>query len=198
MSKEEKTLVTGLVLAGGRAQRFGGMDKGLVAFRGRSMVAHVLERLRPQVDELLISANRNVALYAGLGPRVIEDERSDFPGPLAGILRGLEEASSPLLATAPCDAPLLPLGLVPRLFRAIEAAGADAAVAKVGGRRQPVFALYRRDVLSTLVEYLARDGRKVDGWHATLKVAEVGFDDEAGSFVNINTPEDLARAEREA
>ncbi len=196
LTREEKNAVTGLVLAGGRARRFGGSDKGLVAFLGRPMIAHVLERLAPQVEEILINANRNVETYATFGPRVIEDERQDFAGPLAGIQRGLVEATSPLVATVPCDAPLLPRDLVQRLSHALESGEADAAVAKVGTRSQPVFALYRRSVLPTLKDYLARDGRKVDGWHSTLRVVQVPFDDVAESFTNINTPEDLTRAER--
>lgn len=198
MSKGEEPAVTGLVLAGGRARRFGGTDKGLLTFQGRPMISHVLERLAPQVDEVLINANRNVQTYRGFGPRVIEDEVEGFAGPLAGIQRGLTEASHPLLATVPCDAPRLPADLVRRLHQALAAAGADAAVATSGGRTQPVFALYRRSLLPMLNEYLARDGRKVEGWHSTLNVARVPFDDETAAFTNINTPEDLARAEREA
>ncbi len=198
LSKDEKPVVTGLVLAGGRARRFGGVDKGLVSFLGRPMIAHVLERLAPQVEEILISANRNVPTYAGFGHRVIEDERQDFPGPLAGIQRGLAEATHLLVATVPCDAPLLPRDLIQRLLQALRAHQADAAVATVGTRNQPVFALYRRSVLPTLEDYLARDGRKVDAWHSTLRVVPVPFDDVAESFTNINTPDDLTRAEREA
>lgn len=195
MSKEQKLLVSGLVLAGGRARRFGGMDKGLMPLRGRPMITHVLERFAPQVDEVLINANRNTETYRGFGPRVIEDEVQGFAGPLAGIQSGLEAAAHPLLATVPCDSPWLPGDLVARLLGALSANRADAVVAKLADRRQPVFALYRRSVLAALKQYLAGDGRKVDGWLATLKVIEVSFDDEAEAFANINTPEDLARAE---
>jgi molybdenum cofactor guanylyltransferase len=198
LSKEEKRLVSGLVLAGGRARRFGGMDKGLMPLRGRPMITHVLERFAPQVDEVLINANRNLETYRSFGPRVIEDELQGFAGPLAGIQSGLAASGHPLLATVPCDSPWLPGDLVARLLGALSTNQADAAVAKLGARRQPVFALYRRSVLAALKRYLAGDGRKVDGWLATLNVIEVPFDDEAEAFANINTPEDLARTQGSA
>jgi molybdenum cofactor guanylyltransferase len=198
LSKEEKPRVSGLVLAGGRARRFGGTDKGLLPLRGRPMITHVLGCFAPQVDEVLINANRNLETYRSFGPRVIEDEVQGFAGPLAGIQSGLAAASHPLLATVPCDSPWLPGDLVARLLEALSANQADAAVAKLGARRQPVFALYRLGVLPALKRYLAGDGRKVDGWLATLNVVEVSFDDEAEAFANINTPEDLARNECDA
>jgi len=124
--------VTGIVLAGGQGSRMGGVDKGLQPFRGKPMVAHAVERFAPQVDELLINANRNVEQYARFGQRVISDEIAGFAGPLAGFERGLAHASGALVATVPCDSPFLPLDLVARLRTALEAAGADLAVAKTG------------------------------------------------------------------
>jgi molybdenum cofactor guanylyltransferase len=187
--------ITGVVLAGGQGSRMGGVDKGLQAFRGKPMVAHVLERLAPQVDEILVNANRNVELYAGFGHRVIADEIAGFAGPLAGFERGLAHAKGALVATAPCDSPFLPADLVARLRSALEAAHADLAVAKTGEQAHPVFCLMRRDVHASLRDFLAGGQRKIDRWYAGLTVVEVAFDDEAQAFLNINTREELAGLE---
>jgi len=188
--------VTGLILAGGLARRMGGGDKGLRLFRGRSMVAHAIERLAPQVDALLINANQNRESYATLGYPVIADVIDGYAGPLAGLHAGLSACATPLLVTAPCDSPFLPLDLVARLHAALELDVAQLAMARSGGWNQPVFALCRREVLDSLSAFLAAGGRKVDAWYAGLKVIEVEFPDEA-SFANINTPEDLERLERQ-
>jgi molybdopterin-guanine dinucleotide biosynthesis protein A len=190
-----KIEVTGLVLAGGQGSRMGGVDKGLQPFRGKPMVAHALERLAPQVDEVLINANRNVAEYGRFGPRVISDEIEGFAGPLAGFERGLAHASGELVATVPCDSPFLPEDLVARLRAAMDAARADLAVAKTGALAHPVFCIMRRAVHGSLREFLASGQRKIDRWYAALHVVEVPFDDVAGAFVNINTREELAHLE---
>lgn len=188
--------VTGVVLCGGRARRMDGTDKGLVVLRGRPLIAHVLERFGPQVDEVLVNANRNLDTYRGFGPSVIEDDIAGFPGPLAGVRCGLTRAAHALVATVPCDAPALPGDIVARLIAALREEGAMAAVASSGGRTQPVFALYRRDCLPALDAFLAAGGRKVDDWHTQLGAVHVDFGSAADAFANINTPEDLARAER--
>jgi len=187
--------LTGIVLAGGQGSRMGGVDKGLQAFRGRPMVAHAIERFAPQVDELLINANRNVAAYEGFGHGVISDEIAGFAGPLAGFERGLAHASGSLVATVPCDSPFLPADLVARLRAALEGAGADLAVAKTGAQAHPVFCLMRRSVLPSLRDFLASGQRKIDRWYAALRVVEVAFDDEPDAFRNINTREELAELE---
>src|SRR6476469_5068234 len=138
--------ITGIVLAGGQGSRMGGVDKGLQPFRGKAMVAHVLERLAPQVGTILVNANRNVEAYAAFGHRVIADEIEGFAGPLAGFERGLAHAATPLVVTAPCDSPFLPLDLVKRLHEALVRDGADLAVAKTGDQAHPVFSLMRRAV----------------------------------------------------
>jgi len=186
--------VTGLILAGGLARRMGGGDKGLRLFRGRPMVAHAIERLAPQVNALIINANQNREAYAALGYPVIADVIDGYAGPLAGLHAGLSACATPLLVTAPCDSPFLPLDLVARLHAALEVDAAQLAMARCGGWNQPVFALCRREVLDSLGAFLAAGGRKVDAWYAALKVVEVPFPDEA-SFANINTPEDLERLE---
>ena len=188
--------VTGLVLAGGEGRRMGGVDKGLQPFRGRPMVAHVVERLAPQVDELLINANRNPEAYARFGHRVIADEIPGFAGPLAGFERGLAHAAGDLVATVPCDSPFLPADLVARLRERLEAAGAELAVARTGAQPHPVFCLMRRTVLPSLQAFLAAGERKIDRWYSRLAVEEVAFDDEADAFLNINTREELGNLEK--
>jgi molybdopterin-guanine dinucleotide biosynthesis protein A len=183
--------VTGVVLAGGLGRRMGGVDKGLVELRGRPMAGWVLERLRPQVDELIINANQNAERYAAFGYPVFPDDIGDFAGPLAGLHAALSRARHPLVATAPCDSPFLPADFVERLHAALDTAGAKLAVARTFDQPQPVFCLCRRDVLPHLGDFLAAGGRKIDLWYATLKIVEVRFDDEADAFRNINTRDEL-------
>jgi molybdenum cofactor guanylyltransferase len=183
--------VTGVVLAGGQGSRMGGVDKGLQPFLGRPMVAHAVERLAPQVDELLINANRNPEAYAELGHRVIADEIEGFAGPLAGFERGLAHARGALVVTVPCDSPFLPADLVARLRSALERDNADLAVAKTGTQAHPVFCLMRRTLHASLRDFLAGGQRKIDRWYGAHKVVEVAFDDEAEAFRNINTLEEL-------
>ena len=187
--------ITGVILAGGLGRRMGGIDKGLQELRGRPLVAWVVERLAPQVDELLINANQNGERYAAFGHRVVPDQIPDFAGPLAGLHAALSAATHPLVATAPCDSPVLPGDLVSRLFSALTANAADLAVARTFDQPHPVFCLCKREVLPHLTEFLAGGGRKIDRWYATLKVVEVAFDDEAEAFENINTREELGRFE---
>jgi len=192
MSKQQ---ITGVVLAGGLGRRMGGTDKGLQELRGQPMVHWVIERLAPQVDELLINANQNGERYAAFGHRVVPDQIPDFAGPLAGLHAALSAATHSLVATAPCDSPFLPADLIFRLFSALTAANADLAVAKTFDQAHPVFCLCRRSVLPHLTEFLESGGRKVDRWYSTLNIVEVAFDDEADAFENINTHEELGRFE---
>ena len=173
----------------------GGVDKGLQEFRGKPMVAHVLERLAPQVDAILVNANRNVERYAAFGHRVIADEIEGFAGPLAGFERGLAHAKTDLVMTVPCDSPFLPADLVARMRAALERDDAQVAVARTGGQVHPVFCLMRRDVHESLRQFLASGQRKIDRWYPELRSTLVGFDDEADAFVNINTREELAGLE---
>jgi len=191
-----KATVSGIVLAGGQGSRMGGVDKGLQPFRGKAMVEHVIERLAPQVEELLINANRNPGDYARFGHRVIADEIPGFAGPLAGFERGLAHATGELVVTVPCDSPFLPSDLVARLRGRLEADGAQLAVARTGEQAHPVFCLMRREVLPSLQRFLGSGQRKIDRWYESLEVAQVAFDDEADAFLNINTREELSRLER--
>jgi molybdenum cofactor guanylyltransferase len=187
--------ITGVVLAGGQGRRMGGVDKGLRPLRGRPMVAWVIERLQPQVDEVLINANQNLDRYAAFGHRVIPDAIGGFAGPLAGLQRGLTEAAHGLVLTVPCDSPFLPADLAARLATSLDRERADLAVARTGDQPHPVFCLCRRSVLPGLTAFLEGGGRKIDAWYAALRVVEVAFDDQAEAFRNINTREELAAAE---
>jgi molybdopterin-guanine dinucleotide biosynthesis protein A len=178
-------------LAGGRGSRMGGVDKGLKPLRGKPMVAWVIERFAPQVDEVLINANQNLDTYAGFGHRVIPDEIAGFAGPLAGLHRGLSEAMHDLVATVPCDSPFLPRDLIVRLREALEHEGTELAVARTGDQPHPVFCLCRRQVLPGLTAFLSAGGRKIDAWYSKLKVTEVRFDDEEAAFSNVNTEDEL-------
>ena len=196
--------ITGLILAGGRGTRMGHVDKGLQNFRGAPMALHVMLRLQPQVGELMINANQNLAPYESFGVPVWPDEMQGYAGPLAGMQTGLIHCTTDYMVTAPCDSPFLPTDLVQRLADGLFGADADLAVAVTGaddgeaenGTRQvhPVFCLMKASLLQHLSEYLRDGGRKVDGWYASLKTVEVEFADEA-AFRNINTMAELKQYE---
>jgi molybdopterin-guanine dinucleotide biosynthesis protein A len=188
-----KDQITGLVLAGGQGRRMGGVDKGLQELEGRPLVQWVLDRLAPQVDSVLVSDNRNLSRYASCGHPVLPDRLGGFAGPLAGLQAGLAQATTPLLVTAPCDSPFLPTDLVARLHDALVAQQAELAVACADGRAHRAFCLLRRELLPGLDAFLAGGERRVGLWHASLKVAEVDFSDEAAAFGNINTTDELAQ-----
>lgn len=186
---------TGLVLAGGLAHRMGGVDKGLLTLAGRPMVVHVLEALRPQVGTLLVSANRNRERYAAFGYPVVADAAGDHPGPLAGVLAGLEHCTTEFLLAVPCDAPLVAPDLGARLYAACVEAGTDVAVACDGERRQPVFLLLRTVVAPSLDSFLSGGGRKAHAWLGQLRVAEADLSDRPDTFLNVNDPAELGRVE---
>jgi molybdopterin-guanine dinucleotide biosynthesis protein A len=184
--------VSGIVLAGGLGRRMGGVDKGLQLFRGKPMAQWAIERLAPQVDEILVNANQNLQRYEAFGHRVVRDEIGGFSGPLAGLHAGMKAARNALVVTVPCDSPFLPDDLVSRLRRFL--LENDLAVARTGNQAHPVFCLVRRHVLGSLEAFLAAGGRKIDQWYASLAFVEVAFDDEADAFRNFNTPEELGSA----
>jgi len=187
-----RTDITGVVFAGGQGRRMGGVDKGLVELDGRALVAHVIERLAPQVGELVINANQNRDRYAAFGYPVVADLIPDFAGPLAGLHAAMAGATTPYIVTSPCDSPFLPADLVARLALALAATPLDLAVARTFDQPHPVFSLVRTDVRPHLEAFLRGGGRKIDAWYATLRVADVRFDDEADAFRNINTAAELA------
>lgn len=191
--------ITGLVLAGGRGSRLGGVDKGLLQHRGEPLAMHALRRLQPQVACTMISANRNRAAYAAMGVPVWPDAAADHPGPLAGLLAGLEHCRTGLLATVPCDCPDFPTDLVARLAAALQAERAEIAVAATveAGvlRRQPVFCLLQATLRDSLAGFLQGPDRQVARWLSQHRLATVVFDD-AAAFFNTNTPEDLQRLQQ--
>jgi len=179
------------VLAGGRATRWGGRDKGLIEVCGRPMIRHVLDALEPQVEEILINANRNLEAYRAFGMPVVTDANNDFLGPLAGIASGLAAARTEWVAIVPCDSPLLAVDCVDRLASAVkEDESIDIAVAHDGERIQPVFALIRRRLAASLDAFLESGGRKIDQWYGRQRMQLVDFGDIADNFLNINRPED--------
>ena len=184
------TTITGVILAGGRARRMGGTDKGLVRIAGMPMAAHVLRRLEPQVGRVLINANRNLDSYRALGVPVVPDFDADFAGPLAGMAAGMHAAGEGWIVTVPCDSPLVPADLVLRLIRARDAGDAELAVASGAGRLQPVFALLPCSLASSLRRFLDSGERKIDRWYALHRLAVADFEDIPETFLNINTPEE--------
>ena len=190
----DPTDITGLILAGGRGSRMGGVDKGLQNHQGMPMALHALLRLGPQVGHLLINANRNLGAYEAMGAPVWPDALPDYAGPLAGFLAGLEHCETPYLVTVPCDSPLFPTDLVQRLAHALEAENADIAMAATleDGRLQvqPVFCLMRATLLESLVSFTQSGQRKIDRWTAMHRCVEVCFDD-PHAFANANTRAEL-------
>jgi molybdopterin-guanine dinucleotide biosynthesis protein A len=201
--------ITGLVLAGGRGSRMGGVDKGLQTFNGMPLALHTLTRLQMGggVGQIMINANRNLAAYESFGASVWPDSLADYAGPLAGFMTGLERCETPFLVTVPCDTPLLPLDLVPRLAQALEAADADIAMAaapevdqngQLQMRNQPVFCLLRVELLESLIQFTQDGGRKIDAWTALHKTVVVPFnlpDDDPQAFCNANTLAELRQLE---
>lgn len=187
--------VTGLVLAGGQARRMGGEDKGLITLAGRPMIEYVLDALRPQVDRLLISANRNRARYERYGAPVLADAWEGYSGPLAGMECALRTAPAGLLLTAPCDSPLIAPDYAMRMRSALAASGAEIAVARDSERLQPVFALLGTSLHPSLRDYLESGERKIDRWYRRHRMVEVDLSDRADMFLNINRPEDRAGLE---
>ena len=189
--------IAGVVLAGGQGRRMGGEDKGLVEVAGRPMVAHVLDRLRPQVGSLLINANRNRERYAEIaGCPVVADRQDGYAGPLAGMASAMEAADTRFVLTVPCDAPLVSGQLGPRLHESLVENGAELCVAHDGRRLQPVFALIDCSLLDSLLACLESGERKIDRWYARHRMATADFSDLPRSFSNINTPEERVALEQ--
>lgn len=196
--------ITGVVLAGGRGSRMGGVDKGLQNFRGMPLALYTLLRLQPQVGATMVNANRNLSAYESFGVPVWPDGLSDYAGPLAGFLTGLEQCETAYLLTVPCDTPLFPADLAERLAEAMlreDAEIAMAAACEEDGqiRAQPVFSLLRHDLMESLVRFTQGGGRKIDAWTAQHRTVVVPFDrpgDDAAAFFNANTLEELHRLER--
>jgi molybdopterin-guanine dinucleotide biosynthesis protein A len=191
--------ITGLVLAGGRGSRMGGVDKGLQNHHGMALALHALMRLQPQVGTTMINANRNLGAYEAMGVPVWPDAMPDYPGPLAGLLTGLERCETPFLVSVPCDTPNFPTDLVARLSAALVQADAEIAMAAAPEdgtlRTQPVFCLLKADLLGSLVHYLQGGQRKIDRWTAQHRCVVVEFDDPE-AFFNANTLAELLQLQQ--
>lgn len=183
--------ISALILAGGQAKRMQGADKGLLPLRGKPLIAWVLDSIAPQADEILISANRNIAAYSAYGYPVLEDRSQDFNGPLAGLLRGLETSANELLLCVPCDTPFLPGDLASRLLAALREHQAQIAVAATENHIHRTVCLCRRGLLPNLAEFIALGGRRVGAWQDGLNTAVVPFT-ESDNFLNFNTPQELS------
>jgi molybdenum cofactor guanylyltransferase len=199
----DKNQITGIVLAGGRGSRMGGVDKGLQLYNDTPLAKHAIERLRPQVGQLLINANRNLEIYQTWGSEVaaevVVDELADFAGPLAGFLVGLQQCKTPFLMTVPCDTPRFPSNLVARLSETLLQNDADIAMVSSPDeegilRHQPVFCLIKRELVESLKAFTDAGGRKIGAWAVQHKLARVNFNeahDDPKAFYNANTLEDL-------
>ena len=194
-----KDQITGLILAGGRAQRMGGIDKGLIPFHGKPLIESAITRLKTQVGPILINANRNITKYASYGFPVLMDETTDFSGPLAGFSVGLKNCITPYLLTSPCDSPLLPIDLAEKMMVEIKSGKFDlvyASTKDANGKiwAQPVFCLMRSTLKDSLTSFLGTGNLKIDRWFLNLRSSTVLFEDEQ-AFANINTPEELRALE---
>lgn len=188
--------ITAVILAGGKARRMGGEDKGLIELHGRPLLDYIISAVWPQAGHILINANRNLDRYREFGYPVLADIMGDFFGPLAGMASGMQASSTPYILTLPCDSPYVPASLAGRLYRAMAAADAEISVAHDGERLQPVFALLRCELLPGLQEYLEGGGRKIDTWYDRQRLAYADFSDLPDTFLNLNSPEDLPVIER--
>ena len=191
--------ITGLILAGGRAERMGGIDKGLISFHQKPLIEATIQRLKTQVGSILINANRNITKYAVYGYPVIMDETPDFSGPLAGFMMGLKNCKTPYLLTTPCDSPLFPKDLGTKLASELEHHDSDLVYAsskEANGKvwAQPVFCLMRANLQDSLSSFLSKGDLKIDRWFKELKSSTVIFDN-AQAFANANTPEELQSLE---
>jgi len=184
--------ISAIILAGGRATRMNGTDKGLVLLQSKPLIQHVIERLTPQVDEILINANRELAQYQAFGYTVLKDEVDDFLGPLAGFSLGLQNAKHDYVLIVPCDSPLMPVDLAQRLMSALIKHQADIALASSDSITHPVFCLCKKILLPSLTAYLEQGERRVSAWQKSQQYIEVDFSDCNEDFTNLNTFEDLA------
>ena len=183
--------ITGLILAGGRSSRMDGNDKGLLPLQGRPMIAHVIERLKAQVSDLLISANHHIEQYRQFGYTVLLDDYDDFRGPLAGMSRGLSQSRSDYLLTVPCDGPLLPTDLAARMLNYAHQKQARAVLVHDGQYRQPTYNLIHKTLLTELNQSLTNNEHKLGKWLMDHGACSLDYSDQPDAFINVNTPDDL-------
>ncbi len=195
-SANRKQGLTAVILAGGMARRMDGQDKGLIELNGRPLIEYIIDALQPQVDHIVISANRNLHEYRRYSYPVVTDIISGYLGPLVGMASGLKTCDSDLILTVPCDSPFVPPVLANRLDTAMIDNHVDITVARDNERIQPVFAMIRRSTLPGLLAYLDNGGRKIETWYTEHPMALVDFSDWPDAFININTPEDKIAVEQ--
>ena len=201
MEKGRNTMIMGVVLAGGQATRMGGGDKGLRCVAGKTLLAHVLDRLRPQVDAVALNANGDPSRFDRFALPVVPDTVPDFPGPLAGILAGMDWGAgqgASHIVTVAADTPFFPRDLVCRLDAAAGASGLAVAATRRDGRvqRHPTFGLWPVALRDDLRAALADGCRKVSVWVDRHHGHVAEFDTHPfDPFFNINTPHDLSVAE---
>lgn len=183
--------VSGVVLAGGQGSRMERRDKGLVLFRGRPMVVYALTALAGLTEDIVISANRNLDIYAQFGYPVIPDGRAGFDGPLAGILAAMRASRAEFLLVMPCDSPLLKTEHLRRLLTALDE-HTDIAVADDGKQLHPVVLALKTCLHASLADYLCSGERKLQNWLFSQTVVRVDFSDQPMVFANLNTPAELA------
>lgn len=189
--------ITGVILAGGRAKRMGGQDKGLLNVNGQAMIELIIERLSPQVDSLIINANRHIEQYKKFTyPVISDDNSSDFHGPLAGILSALKNCTTQYLLTIPCDSPFFPADLSTRLLSTLIKENAEICVVHDGQRMQPVFVLIKTKLRDSLQNYLDNGDRKIDLWYKQHHTVLADLSDYSDISLNINTPDELKNLEK--
>ncbi len=185
--------ISAIVLAGGRGQRMQNRDKGLLKWRGRTLLQHCLARIAPQVDDIVLSCNRNLAAYQRYGYPVVQDQLTGFQGPLAGIHAALPACKATLVFVCPCDCPLLPANVVERLWQALHAEKADIAIAYDGERAQSLVMLLRTQCAHGLAAYLASGARSVHSWQQRQRYCFVDFSSQRDAFANFNDNSELIR-----
>lgn len=186
--------ITAVILAGGKGSRLGGIDKGLVKLNGTSLVQHLINRIQPQVSNIIISANRNLDSYKNFGFPVYEDDINDFAGPLAGILKALQECKSEWLLTVPADSPFVPDDLTLRLSEHTK--DVKLVIPHDGEYLHPTFALIHKSLESSLKDFLDKGERKARVWMQQQPHTIVDFSNNADAFININTEDELKNAEQ--
>jgi molybdopterin-guanine dinucleotide biosynthesis protein A len=189
--------VTAVILAGGKGRRMDGKDKGLVELAKRPLIEYVIDAIKPQVETIILNANRNQAQYSLYGYPVMSDALVDYQGPLAGFLCALKGSTTSHIVTLPCDGPFLPGDLVARLIFALTSNRAEIAVAHDGDRMQPVYSLIPTTLTTSLNSFLDTGERKIDLWYQQHRVALADFSDCPETFRNINTAEQRDRLQNE-
>ncbi|MFT6757980.1 MAG: molybdopterin-guanine dinucleotide biosynthesis protein A [Chitinophagales bacterium] len=183
-----------IILAGGEGQRMGGADKGLMQWHDKPLIQHIIERLDPQVDEIIISCNRNIEQYKSFGYACIKDSTDDFLGPLSGIASCVESSNHDSVLLCPCDTPLIPLNLRQHLEKTMQQSGANAVIARDNYNQHYSHALLTKEFAKTANQQLSAKRKSLRAWYETTNWQYADFNDQAKAFTNINTLEQLAQS----